>query len=749
MLRRGLAPAALILAVVVATWLVSGVGALDIIRFAAYELGFVALPGGALLWAIRGSRPGFLMAVAVGWPLGQTAEILAFSGTAAIGSRGIFFAYPLVVIVASLIVIRLRQPARRNDPASEPLSAAMVWIAAVALAVGLIFLAYMFLPKAPLPSTTVPVEYDPDFPFFIGLIAQVLNHWPPTSPGLSGVPLHYEWFVFFHMAAIAQVTHISIATIALRLDYVPTIIVVGLQLLAVGRFVGRAAWTGVIAIAVTFLLGPLDLTTDANGGSPFFEGFFAHLWASWTFPFGLMFFLALMHLIIERLQARTWRAPDDIRSWVLIGLLMIGASGAKATVLPVILTGTVIYVVAILVTRRTLPRAALIILGIGLVLFAVTFFFVYGGGAPGTVIKPFVPMSLTLPAILAEGIKGHIVRAILLPFAEAAGLAGGMLGVAGMLYLLRRRHRTELSRLMLPISLFVAGIVIANTAHQGSGSELYFEDTGYVAGCIAAAVGIRLAWLDARHGLPISRRGIVLTFAASAAFLVVFVVISSRALAHPEAVNVRYIALAIGTTLLVVAGALVLRARGRARSGVWALGLIPFVAATMLTYPMALSPVARKVLTGVSLTPLPAVPARVRGLTPGLLAALLWLKEHSSVDAVFAVNNHWIDPAETNGKFYYYSAFSERQVFVEAYDPIRFGITTGLATPAGVNFALRQRLNDAVFDDASTGALRTVTQQYSVEFLFIDRVNGSADPAVVRLGSVVFRDTDATIVAVG
>ena len=552
------------------------------------------------------------------------------------------------------------------------------------------------------------------------------------------------------MAATAQVTHISIATIALRLDYVPTIIVVALQLLAVGRFVGRAAWTGVIAIAVTFLLGPLDLTTDANGGSPFFEGFFAHLWASWTFPFGLMFFLALTYLIIERLQATTLRTSGDIRSWALIGLLMIGASGAKATVLPVILTGTVLYVVMTLVTRRTLPRSALIVLGIGVVVFGVTFSVIYGGGAPGTVIKPFVPMSLTLPAILAQGITSHIVRAIVLPFAEVAGLAGGMLGVAGMLYLLRRRHRTELRQLTLPICLFVAGIAIANIAHQGSGSELYFEDTGYVAGCIAAATGIRLAWVDAGHGrLPISRRGIIWTSAASAALLIVLVVVSSRVLAHPQAVNVRYIALGAGGSLVVGAGVLVLRARGNVTSGLWALGLIPFVAATMLSYPMALSPVARKVLTGVSLTPVPAVPEKVRGLTPGLLAALVWLKQHSPVDAVFAVNNHWIDPAETNGKFYYYSAFSERQVFVEAYDPIRFGITTGLATAAGINFALRQRLNNAVFDDANTRALRMLTERYSVAFLFIDRVNGSANPAVVSMGKVVFSGADATIVAVG
>ena len=79
-----------------------------------------------------------------------------------------------------------------------------------------------------------------------------MNHWPPTSPGLAGRSTPYEWFVFFHMAAASQVTHLPIPVIALRFDYVPTIVVVGCQLLAVGRFVGRAAWTGAIAIGWSF-----------------------------------------------------------------------------------------------------------------------------------------------------------------------------------------------------------------------------------------------------------------------------------------------------------------------------------------------------------------------------------------------------------------------------------------------------------------------------------------------------------------
>ncbi len=115
------------------------------------------------------------------------------------------------------------------------------------------------------------------------------------------------------MAAVSQVTRVSISTIALRLEFVPTIVVLGCQLLALGRSMARSAWVGVLAIVAVFLLGPLDLTTN-GGGNPFAESFSYHLWTSWTFLFGLTFLLPLLHLINERLQMPTWRTRQRCRS---------------------------------------------------------------------------------------------------------------------------------------------------------------------------------------------------------------------------------------------------------------------------------------------------------------------------------------------------------------------------------------------------------------------------------------------------
>jgi hypothetical protein len=679
MTRRGIAPAAFVVALAIVGWLVTGVSAADAVKFVAYDIGFVALPGIALLWAVRGHRSGFLVTIALGWPMGQALEILAFSGTAQIGMRGLFFFYPIVVVVPCALVVWQRRRIARADMPVEPMSLQAMWIAAGAMALGLIYLTLMFLPLAPLPGPSVVVEY-PDYPYFISLIAQVMNHWPPTTPGLVGVPLSYEWFVLFHIAAASQVTGVSIPVIGLRLDYIPTVLVVGCQLLVVGRLLSRSWWTGVTAVLVIFLLGPLDLTSSTK--TPFGDNVFVHFWDSWTFPFGMMFFLALLYLLVERVRAETWHTPRDLGSWALIALVMIGGSGAKATVLPVVIV------------------------------------------------------------VLAANLIHHAgIRAVVLPLAYAADFAAVALPLAGMLYMLRRRHRRRLAAFALPLCMFVSGVLISIVVHHSSYSELYFFDTGYVAGCFVAAEGLRLAWLDMGGALPLSRRTAVATFVAWVALLIVIVKLTENSVATPrEQVNRYALIVAIGVAFVIVC-ALVASVRRRLNAGVIALGLIPVLAASALTSPILALPNARAALAGE-----PIANGRTV-IVPGLLSALYWLRDDTPVSAVFAVNNHWIDPGRTFGKFYYYTALSERQAFIEAYNP--YPIPPGTGTPAGAEFTHRQQLNDAVFDHADPQALQTLVHQYDVRFLFVDRTLGPYVPAVLTLGRVVFSNPDATIIAVG
>jgi hypothetical protein len=737
----------------VAIWLLSSVPVADIVVFLGYEIGFVALPGAALLWAARGRRPRTLETVCLGWPLGSALEILAFSATAAAGLRNLFLAYPVVVVGLSALVIWKRRAPTQEATVGSPMSGRLLWSAAIAMSLGVVYLALMFLPQVPLPSAQASVSYSPDFVYQMSKTAEVLYHWPPTNPGLAGVPLPYEWFVFFHMAAVSQVTHLAIPMVALRLDFIPIAFVVACQLLMAGRAISGSAWTGVLAIVVVFLLGPLDLTTDTRAAPAFFSDLTGLLWGSWTFLFGLMFFLPLLCLTARVVRARATPRGFGVGFWAMSALLMIGAAGAKATILPVLLSGTALYIVIARLARRAVPRAALALLGLEIVIFVVTFLIIYRGAAAETGIGPLASLDRTLPVIDAQNsATPGAIRAVILPFAYLAGLAGMLLPQAGALYLFRRRHREAMWQQMVCLCMLGAGVAIANVFHQAGYSELYFQATGCAAGAVAAGAGMRLAWIDAGTTITFSRRAVVISLAGWIAALLLLAVGTALTLRNTPAEVTTYTCLGLGGIVFLVARRLGARIRGHPATGVLALGLIPLLAASLLTSPIQLQPTLARVVTGEAITPPKPDPQKVRGLTPELLAALDWLQDNSPHNAVIAVSNHWIDPADNDGRYYYYSAFSERQVFVEGYDPDRYEIDTDEDTQAGAEFAQRVRLNNEVFDSADIVALSILTQQYSVRYLLIDLLDDdhdADDPAVATLGTVVFSNSDAIIVAVG
>jgi hypothetical protein len=100
--------------------------------------------------------------------------------------------------------------------------------------------------------------------------------------------------------------------------------------------------------------------------------------------------------------------------------------------------------------------------------------------------------------------------------------------------------------------------------------------------------------------------------------------------------------------------------RKRRASGVLGLGLIPILAESVLATPIELVPTAELIVGGIPVAHAEGGPSGC-GLAPHLLAALRWLHAHSSVDAVITVSNYWVDAADTDGHYHYYSAFSDRQ----------------------------------------------------------------------------------------
>ena len=122
--------------------------------------------------------------------------------------------------------------------------------------------------------------------------------------------------------------------------------------------------------------------------------------------------------------------------------------------------------------------------------------------------------------------------------------------------------------------------------------------------------------------------------------LTALVVATSPTLHQSQTAVLRYMVLISGCMLFVAGCFLVARLRNRPTSGVLGLGLIPILAASALASPIEISATTGLMLSGIPVALAQASPPNVRGLTPELLAALRWLRAHSSVDAVIAVSNH-------------------------------------------------------------------------------------------------------------
>jgi hypothetical protein len=145
------------------------------------------------------------------------------------------------------------------------------------------------------------------------------------------------------------------------------------------------------------------------------------------------------------------------------------------------------------------------------------------------------------------------------------------------------------------------------------------------------------------------------------------------------------------------------------------------------------------------------------GLTAGLLRGLEWIRDHTADSDVIAVNNYrdgslywgygWKVPDD-----YYYSALTERRVFLEgwvyaqrAFDLGERDVFLGRKLP----FPGRLLLNEAVFERRDRSALRTLARGYGVRYLLVDRVHNGNSSALNGIARPVFANPDVNIYAVG
>jgi hypothetical protein len=722
-------------------WLIGGVGLGDLARYLGYEAAFVVGPGWLVLRAISPGVRGRAWQLALGWPIGLTLEILAFSLTAALGIRDAFFAYPLIVAIPAVFAIR-----RRRRPAEPRPDAALTRWSRWAI-VGLCLLAFAYIGIAyftitPLPGSAPGVIYNGDITFYISVAASALHHWPPDDYRVAGEPFTYHYFSAVHMAAISQVTGINLPLVVFRLYLLPLIALLVLEVSLLGRAVTGRAWAGPLTAALFLLVREIDLIVHEVWP---FGGFgMIDLWVSPSQLLGMALFvpalLVLGCLLDPRLAARAspWLPAEPRQLWPLLALFLIGATGAKSVILPMFVGGLVLYLLWLRLRDRRFDRNGLVALALCGIVFAGSYLLLYRGGSmglhlnPPATIKQMAPL-LRLHAAWPGGVladAGFWVLAVLVGTVMFFGAP--LLGVA---WILRRPRPNLEGAAVLSLSLLAAGAGAFFFLYDEFIEQTYFTQFGLIAVLPFAAMGL-MRFADGLRSSGVGWRSV-------AAFVLIWLVgvwlLAIRAdrlyvHGHPlrgDLLAYVPVALAIGALAL---GAL--RFTGRLRALLAGYAVLAVLLTAALDNPLDTIPFAVRQWKagGHQYTTSPG------GLRPREYEGMEWIRDHVPEDAILAVSNdrtrqtrYW-GPGDND-----YPAFTEHPTFREGW------VYTSRANQIGQRkigkidpFPERRALEQAVYKAADPEALRVMEQRYGVSYLVISKKDGAVNPRVYRFGRLIY-----------
>jgi hypothetical protein len=364
----------------------SGVPVGESILFLASQILLCVVPG-TLVWRrLRGDVGPLVEDAALGTAVGHTINLFAYLAFRSLDLPVFTVAVPIAVVVLFLLV-----PAWRGDwrgfaghsmlpPARH----------AVAGFVGAYLMVWALVVQGFNPvGSGAERGQGTDYPYLLGLAAELTHHAPPAFPFVDGEALHYHWFVFADIAATHWRTGIELDLLTFRL--VPTwlLLVTVLAFGAVARRITRDVRTAFLAVGIAVFAGAAILPgwgtfseLDVASGSLLNRFNWAE---SPTQGFALLLSMPLTLLLVECV-----RRDDERLGWgkcLLIGGLALGLLGAKASFLPVLGAG-LIGVLAHRAFQRRFDRRAF---GLGSVLLVILLagqVWLFGGESQGLSVNP-------------------------------------------------------------------------------------------------------------------------------------------------------------------------------------------------------------------------------------------------------------------------------------------------------------------------------------------------------------------------
>lgn len=742
------------------SWLLSGVTASEAARYVAFEGLYVLLPGCLLYVLLSPSPGGWLPVIAIGWPVGYALEVGAFALTADLGARGVFTFLPLIAAVAIGPLVYARRRASLRDlrqrlafarPGTEPRYRLDVLVVSGAIAIGLTLLALRAFAFFPLPRDAQSVYYSGDNLYHISIAAEARHHWPVTAPYTAGTSLRYYIGAFLHFAAVNQAVGVSLATIVLRLFPSTMIVVIALQLWLLGAMVGGKAarnrrWIGPLTV-ILFLVVE-DLNLDPTRATGFGVDFFNSIPGSPTAALGVVFFLGLVALVHAPIAGGLRRSaapspgllaralPSDVAKWlVLLAILALGAGAAKIFAAVDFLGGLGLYWMWRAGTAKV-DRWLWYSIAVATACYFIIDYLLLSGNelSPTLTIRPFAFVESTS---LWPLVAGHsAIKPVILVAAGIAICVCAFAPLLGSVWLLFKPNVTSSFAVFLIVQFVFSFVAYASLIFINE-SLIYLLWYGYLAMLPVAALGLAHLWAT----LPAEHRARMIRACATALIVGIALAGSTRVLAAAGVLSgarrtswyVWYGVAYGGVGALILLFALRLERSFQSalssRASRVIVCCIPLLVTLGLVKPVALgAPRLAETLLHERI-PVPDSPEHP-GLTAALYKGLTWVRDHTTPCDVLAVNTHMRGRVEDD-HYPYYSALTERRVFLEAWN------TTVPGTRGEQAFPARFALNSQATQDGDPRALRELAR-IGVSYVLIDRTHGGGAPEPASVSRLVF-----------
>jgi hypothetical protein len=709
-LRRW-SPAVAAVAAMSAVLLATGTPAPDLLRYAAYVIFAVALPGTLVYRCLRTTPHTFVEDVAMGIAVGLALELAAWAAFSALGLQSWLLLWPLVVVALFTAVPGLRVHWRVSGYVATPVG--WSWsVAGVATAFTL-YLSRVFLERNPILPTSDDTRQYLDLAYQLSLAGNAKHQFPPQLPQVAGEPLYYHWFGYVHMASISLIGHLELPVVALRL-VVPGLCAAAVLLTAVvGWRVSGRPYAGAAAAALFWVIGEFNFTDPAT--LPFGTQATFVVWHGMSMIYSWVLLIALIAPICGLVNGAVNR-----RCHVLVALLAVASSGAKASSLPVVLAALAFTGVILLAIRRRPPWA---VIAVGAVVGAAQLFAtaaLFHFQTYGLRVDPLAQLrGFWTPVPDRPGwMQWLMVLAVWVAFGVNMQLR--TTGILAVLWY--RRGRLE------PAQLFLLGGAVAGPALWllfSSVNSQYFTRAGFTFGVLLSGAGYAMVFDRAR----LSHRAKIALAAGAAVAAGVLVAVELGYAGRPQPfasldgqwfsplVPIWMLAAALTALGLVVAvwwwpaGRVLPGLRGR--GAVVALTAVLVAGAPGLVMDVAKSV---RVPNGGPYATIPLPRSRVE--------AARWARDHSRPHEVLATNVHCLSGSATaeqpdcDARSFWLSAYSERSVLVEGWGFAPRN--NGAGAPDFWNPALL-RLNDSVFTAPTGDNLGELRRRYHVRYLVVDQ----------------------------